>query len=389
MRKKRWALLLVPLIAGAWWLSRVPPPESPTPAGKVVALVARDEILIGEVGSLTGPEAEFGISTRNGIELAMAQANARGGVKGRPLTLRVYDDQSLPDGAARATRRLVGDRVSLIIGEAASASSLAMAPIAQDAGVPMLTPASTNPAVTAQGDYVFRACFSDTFQGLVMARYAYRTLKLRRIAVMVEAPSAYSEGLGLEFTRHFTELGGEIIGSATYRKGDDDFRAQLSSLASHRPEALYLPGYVREVVVIARQARELGLTVPFLGGDAWDSEKLFETGAGWIEGSFLTNHYAADDPAARDFVIAYQQAFGVVPDARAALGYDAVRLALDAMARAPDLSGPALRTALAQTKDFVGVTGTLSIDARRDAVKPAVVLSVQQGTFRFVERVQP
>lgn len=390
MRRGGWGLLLLGVVAGAWLLARGGAVEDKRPAQPDTRAPELPPILVGEVGSLTGPEAEFGISTRNGVELAVITANAGGGVKGRKVSLRVYDDQSKPEGAGRATRRLVTiDHVSLIIGEAASANSLAMAPIAQAAGVPMVTPASTNPSVTAQGDYVFRACFSDTFQGLVMARHAFQTLQLRQVAVLVEAGSVYSEGLGREFARRFTELGGEVVVSASYRKGDTDFRALLRTIGEHHAGALYFPGYVREVVAIAQQARQLGLDATFLGADGWDSEQLFETGGGWIDGAILTNHYSADDPAAQDFVHAYQDAFGSVPDARAALGYDAARVAMDAMRRAADLSGPALRDALAGTKNFTGVTGPITIDAERNAVKPAVLLSVDKGRFRFIRTVQP
>jgi branched-chain amino acid transport system substrate-binding protein len=349
-----------------------------------------DVILVGEVGSLTGADAEFGISTRNGIELAINEANASAGVRGRPLALRVYDDLSTPEGAARATRRLVADdHVALILGEVASSNSLAMAPIAQSARVPMVTPASTNPAVTEQGDYVFRTCFSDLFQGLVMARYAHETLKLQKVAVLVESQSVYSEGLAREFERRFKELGGEVVVEASYRKGDTAFPVQLAAIGKTGARGIYLPGYVAEIVRISQQARQLGLTATLLGGDAWDSEKLFETGGGWINGALITNHYSAEDPAVHDFVLRYKDAFGVIPDANAALGYDAARVAVDAMKRAPDLSGPVLRDALARTRDFIGVTGTITIDEKRNAVKPAVVLGVQDGRFKYLETVKP
>ena len=353
-------------------------------------VAAPADILLGEVGSLTGPDADFGISTRNGIELALNAANASRGVDEARVSLRVYDDQSTPGGAAQATRRLLTrDHVKLILGEAASSNSLAMAPMAQAAGVPMVTPASTNPAVTQVGDYVFRACFSDLFQGLVMARYAHDTLKVEQVAVLVESESAYSEGLGQEFERRFKGAGGQIVVRGKYRKGDTDFRAQLAAIAKSGATAIYLPGYVAEVVRVAQQARQLGIEATLLGGDGWDSEKLFETGGEWINGAYVTDHYSADDPAVADFVREYKDAFGSVPDARAALGYDAARMALDAIRRAPDLSGPALRDALARTRDFAGVTGTITIDGQRNAVKPAVVLEVRDGRFKYLQTVTP
>jgi ABC-type branched-subunit amino acid transport system substrate-binding protein len=384
--------LTAALVAGSFWGLRAKPlaGAASRPGVRVAAPAALAPILLGEVGSLTGAEAEFGISTRNGIELAVNESNLSGGVNGQPLALRVYDDQSTPEGAATATTRLITqDRVQLILGEAASTNTLVMAPIAQAAKVPLVTPAATNTEVTQTGDYIFRACFSDSFQGLVMARYAHEALGLSRVAVLSESKSAYSEGLAGEFGRRFSELGAAVVATGSYRKGETDFRALLSSFKAAGAQGLYVPGYYVEVVKVAQQAKELGLGMTLLGADGWDSEKLFEAGGSWIDGAVLTNHYAADAPSAQGFVRRYRAAFGAVPDARAALGYDAARLAIEAMKRTPDLTGPALRDALAQTRDFAGVTGNITIDAQRNAVKPAVVQRVQGGKFELVTTVAP
>jgi len=375
-----------------------PKPTEPQPtAGKDVKPAepkpaTEDTILLGEVGSLTGSEAAFGDSTKKGVELALEEANAAGGVKGKKLAVRVYDDQSKPEEAASAATRLVTqDKVVAIIGEVASSNSLAMAPIAQEAKVPMVSPSSTNPKVTEVGDYIFRVCFIDPFQGFVMAKYAHEELKFKKVAILTDKKSAYSEGLTEVFSRKFAEMGGKIVGIEAYAKGDTDFRAQLTNIKKLKPEGLYVPGYYQDVAIIAEQARELGLKVTMMGGDGWDSEKLFELGGSAVDGSYVSNHYSADDPTPRvqDFIKKYQAKYGNVPDSLAALGYDAAKVVIEAMKRAPDVSGPALRDAIAQTKDFPGVAGTITLDEKRNPVKPAVVLTVEGGKFKYKATVAP
>jgi branched-chain amino acid transport system substrate-binding protein len=349
-------------------------------------------ILLGEVGSLTGAQATFGISARNGIDLAIKEANAAGGVKGKKLAVRVYDDQSKPDEAAQAATRLITqDKVPLILGEVASSNSLAMAEKAQAAGVPMITPASTNPTVTEKGDYIFRVCFIDPFQGFVMAKFARENLKAEKVAILQDNKSAYSIGLTDVFTRKFTEMGGKVVATESYSQGDTDFRAQLTAIKKTKPQAIYVPGYYSDVGVIGRQARELGLTVPMMGGDGWDSEKLFELAGNSLDGSFFSNHYSPDnpDPKVQKFIADYKAAYGGVPDALAALGYDSAKVAIAALEKARDLSGPAIRDAIAQTKDFPGVAGTITLDEHRNAVKPAVILKVTGGKTEFVTTINP
>ena len=372
---------------------KVAPAPAPTKAPEVAAAPAEsDTILIGEVGSLTGSEAAFGISTKNGIALAVEEANAAGGVKGKKLEVRVYDDQSKPEEAANATTRLITqDKVKVVLGEVASSNSLAMAPIAQEKKVPMITPSSTNPKVTEVGDYIFRVCFIDPFQGFVMAKYARDELKFGKVAILKDVKSAYSMGLAEVFERKFTEMGGKIVATESYSKGDSDFRAQLTALKKQKAEGIYVPGYYNDVGIIARQAKELGVKAVMMGGDGWDSDKLFELGGAAVEGAFVSNHYSAEDPSpvVQNFITKYKAKFGGVPDSLAALGYDSAQVAIEAMKRAPDLSGPALRDAIAQTKDFQGVAGKISLDDKRNAVKPAVVLKVKDGKFAYVATVNP
>ncbi|MGZ3461474.1 MAG: ABC transporter substrate-binding protein, partial [Archangium sp.] len=339
-------------------------------------------ILLGEVGSLTGAQATFGVSTRNGIDLAVKEANVAGGVKGKKLAVRVYDDQSKPEEAAQATTRLITqDHVALILGEVASSNSLAMAEKAQSAGVPMITPSSTNPSVTEKGDYIFRVCFIDPFQGYVMAKFARDNLKADQVAILQDNKSAYSIGLTDVFQRKFTEMGGKVAAMESYSQGDTDFRAQLTAIKKAKPQAIYVPGYYNDVGIVARQARELGLMVPLMGGDGWDSEKLFELAGNALDGSYFSNHYSPDnpDPKVQKFIADYKATYGAVPDALAALGYDAAKVAIAAIGKAKDLSGPSIRDAIAQTKDFPGVVGTISLDKNRNAVKSAVILKIAEG----------
>ncbi len=350
-----------------------------------------DVILLGEVGSLTGSEAAFGISTRNGVELALEEANLAGGINGKKVAVRVYDDQSKPEEAASATKRLITqDKVVAILGEVASSNSLAMAPIAQEAHVPMVSPSSTNPKVTEQGDYIFRVCFIDPFQGFVMAKYAHDELKFTRVAILTDKKSAYSEGLTEVFKRKFSEFGGKIVGVEAYAKGDTDFRAQLTNIKKLKAEGLYIPGYYEDVGKIAEQSKELGLKVVMMGGDGWDSAKLFELGGTAVEGSYVSNHYSAEDPTPRvqEFIKKFQAKYGIVPDSLSALGYDSARVVIEAIKRS-GLEGPALRDAIAQTKDFPGVAGTITLDEKRNPVKPAVVLTIQDGKFKYKATVSP
>src|SRR5712692_6258223 len=366
------------------------PGEPGTPG--VPAATEGDAILIGEVGSLTGAEASFGISTRNGIELAVNQANAAGGVKGKRIAVRVYDDQSKPEEAANAATRLISqDHVKLILGEVASTNSLAMAQKAQPGQVPMISPSSTNPKVTLVGNYIFRVCFIDPFQGFVMAKFARENLKVTRAAVLKDNKSDYSLGLTEYFTRKFTEMGGKIVTTEAYSKGDTDFRSQLTAIKGQKPDAIYVPGYYNDVGIVARQARELGIKAPLLGGDGWRSEKLWELGGNAIVGSYFSNHYSPDDPSPRvqSFLTKYKAAYGGIPDSLAALGYDAANVSIHAMQQAPDLSGPSIRAAIAQTKDFPGVAGTITLDENRNPVKPAVVLQVGSGKNKYIATISP
>src|SRR5262245_17581403 len=349
-------------------------------------------IQIGFFGALTGPQATFAQSGRNGAQLAIDQLNAAGGVLGKKLELLVEDDHNEPSEAASAVSKLITrDHVVALIGENASSRSLAAAPIAQNYQVPMVSPSSTNVEVTKKGDYIFRVCFIDSYQGRALATFARETLHARTAALLVDAKSDYSVGLAESFRKAFTAAGGEIVQELKYSEGDSDFSAQLTVLRNSGPDALMIPGYYTDAGLIARQARSLGIQSVLLGADGWDSPKLAEIGGAAVEGAYFSNHYSVDDPspAVRTFVDDYRKVYRAAPDSIAALSYDAARLIADAMRRAGSTEGKRVRDSLASTTDFPGVTGTITMDPDRNPVKPAVILKVEGGKFRYAATVPP
>jgi branched-chain amino acid transport system substrate-binding protein len=356
------------------------------------ATLEGDTIKIGEVGSMTGSEATFGTTTHNGIALAFEKLNAAGGIKGKKLTLISLDNQGKPDEAATAAEKLISqDKVSALLGEVASSRSLAMAPIAQKSKIPMITPSSTNPRVTETGDYIFRVCFIDPFQGAVMSKFAAETLKAKKAAILRDVKSDYSVGLSEVFTKEFKKAGGEIVVDTSYSAGDMDFKSQLTAIRAKNPDAIYVPGYYTEVGLIARQARELGIKAPLMGGDGWDSPKLKEIAGKSIDGSYFSNHYSEEDTSERvqNFIAEYKAKYGEVPNGLAAMGYDAANVLADALTRAKSFASADLRDAIAATKDFPGVTGIITLNAKRDVEKAAVVLKVADGRFKYVSTVKP
>jgi branched-chain amino acid transport system substrate-binding protein len=356
-------------------------------------LPAAEPILVGHYASLTGKEAAFGQSAAKGVDLAIEEINAHGGVLNRPLALRRDDIQSKAGEAATVVKKLITrDRVIAVLGGNASTNSLEAAPICQAARVPMIAISSTNPRVTAAGSYIFRTCFIDPFQGAVLAKFARETLRVRRVALLTSVSAPYSVGLSDVFRQQFTAGGGEIAGELKYAEGDKDFKAQLTAIRALKPEAIAATGYYSEAALICKQARDLGLSIPIIGGDGWEAPQLIELGGKAVEGTFYSTHYSSESPApeVREFIAKFQARFhGETPDAIAALGYDTVLLLADALRRAGTTAGPALRDALAATKDFPGITGRTTIDAQRNAAKPAVIITVKDGKFKFVESVAP
>ncbi len=357
----------------------------------IFAAISAEPILVGEVASLTGASASFGQSSHEGTELAVAEINAAGGVLGRPILLITEDDQSQAGQPATIVRKLISqDKVVAVLGEVASSKSLEAAPICQQNKIPMITPASTNPKVTEVGDHIFRICFIDPFQGTVCSKFA-REMGWKKVAVLTDVKQDYSVGLTECFMRDFTANGGEIVKEQKFSSGDKDFKPQLTSIKAARPDAVFVPGYYAEVPLIAKQARLLGIKIPFLGGDGWVGDSLLKVAGSALDGSFFSAHFSSEDqsPKVRNFVETFRAKYGGMPDDMAALGYDSAMILAAAIRAACTTDPAALRDAIAATKDHDGVTGRISLDERRNASKPAVILTIRDGGFHFVKKVEP
>jgi len=352
---------------------------------------ADDPIIVGEYGSMTGAQATFGISTDDGVKLAVKERNAAGGIKGRQIHLIALDDQGKQGEAVTAVTKLIAeDHAVAVIGEVASSLSLAGGKVAQRAGVPMISPSSTNEKVTQIGDMISRVCFIDSFQGYVGASFAREKLGFTKAAILYDHSQAYSSGLRTDFQKAFTKLGGTIVTEQAYSSGDNDYSAQLTAIKNANAEFIYVPGYYTEVVNIARQARQLGITAPMIGGDGWVSDDLKNAGTA-LDGCFFSDHYAKEDtrPEVLNFLKKFKAEYNQEPDSMAALGYDAANLLFDAMDRAGTTDGKALAAAINSTKDFNAVTGTITIDEHRNARKGAVIQQLKNGVYSFYARVEP
>jgi branched-chain amino acid transport system substrate-binding protein len=347
--------------------------------------------VVGAVGPVTGAAATFGISTKNGDQLAVDEWNAKGGVLGKQVKMVFADDKGDPaEGATAYTKLIQQDKVCAIVGTAMSKVALAGAPICQAAKIPMVATTATNPKVTAVGDYIFRACFIDPFQGTVGANFAYNNLKARKAALIYDLGNDYTKGLAEFFKTQFIKLGGKIVADEGHDTGITDFKAQLTRIVQAKPDIIYNPDYYNDVALIAKQARELGFKGPLMGGDGWDSPDLVKIGGSAVEGCYFTNHYSKDDPRpiVQDFIKRYQAKFNAVPDAFAVLAYDAMNITLNAIKTAGSTKGPAIRDALAAT-DLDCVTGHIKFDADRNPIKSAVIIEIKNGQQQFVTTVAP
>ena len=367
-----------------------PPGDQPGTAGGTIK--------IGEFASLTGKEATFGISSHEGTVLAIEEINAAGGVLGRKLELLTEDNQSKAGESATVVNKLISrDGVVAMLGEVASSRSLEAAPICLANKIPMISPSSTNPKVTETGDYIFRVCFIDPFQGTVMANFATKTLKAKRVAVLTDVKSDYSKGLAKFFKERFLANGGEIVVELDFNGGDKDFKGQLTAIKATNPDGVFVPGYYTECALISIQAKQLGLNVPLFGGDGWESEKLFEIGGKEVEGNYLSTHYSPEvgSELSKKFVANYRARWKTsegkpkTPDALAACGYDSALVLADAIKRAGGTDSQKLRDAIAATKNFPAVTGTITINDKRDATKSAVILKISGGKYEYLETVEP
>ena len=350
------------------------------------------DIPVGVYAALTGDQAAFGNATVQGVKLAAEEINAAGGVLGRQIRLVIDDDQSRPDQAASVVTKLItSDNVIAVIGENSSTQSLAGAPICQASKVPMISPSSTNPSVTEKGDYIFRVCFTDPYQGKALAAFAKNSLKLDTAAILVDKKTDYSVGLAQFFRKEYEALGGKIVAEQSYSGGDTDFRPQLTAIRTTKPKMIFIPGFYTEVGQIAIQARDLGITQPLVGGDGWDSPTLTEIGGKALDGSYFSNHYFFGDPQPRvqDFVKKIRERHGRNPDANASLGYDALHILARAIREAGSLDRPAIRDRIAATREYPGVSGTITMGPDRNPIKPLAIIRLVDGQMQFAEWVKP
>ncbi|AIF52722.1 ABC transporter substrate-binding protein [Pelosinus sp. UFO1] len=360
---------------------------------------ASKDIKIGVVYELTGSTASFGTAAANGAKLAFKEINANGGVLGKQIQIAVADNKGEPSESSNAMTKVISqDKVIAVTGFTTSSNGIAGSTVAEANKIPFVAAATTNPKVTLDENsgkvknYTFRVCFIDPFQGTVGANFVLNSLKAKNAAIMIDNSSDYSKGLSKFFKDAFTKGGGTVAIEEAYLQNDQDFKTVLTKIKATNPDVIYVPGYYGEVGKIIKQAREIGITVPFVGGDGWDSPKLAEIGgADALNNTFFTNHYSVEDnsPKSKAFLDAFQKEYGQVPDAMAVLGYDAAYALVDAIKRANSTDSEKIREALAATKDFQGVTGALTLNATHDAIKSAVIIEMKNGKQVYKETVKP
>jgi branched-chain amino acid transport system substrate-binding protein len=386
--------VLALLLLGACNPSKKPREAAPAPGVKPPVTAAPSgtagPVKFGFNLEETGNAATFGVSAHKGAELALSETNAAGGVLGQQVEAVWDDNASVADQSAKVASKLINqDKVTVIIGCLTSSNTIAMAKIADEAGLPVISPAATNPKVTLNDDgsvrkYVFRACFTDDFQGERIVDFAINgPIKAKNAVIFYDADSDYSRGIWETVKRVAPQLGLEIVAEDSFlASSETDFRTKLNKFKTVPFDVLIVPGYYIQVANIANQARELGITQPMVGGDGWDSPDLWKVAGKNIEGSYFTNHYAADDqdPAVQDFIRKYKERYGGnVPDSMAILSYDATKLAADAITRAGSTDPDAIASAIAATKGFKGAAGAITMSEKHNATKKLVVIKVGEG----------
>jgi branched-chain amino acid transport system substrate-binding protein len=354
---------------------------------------APKELKLAVLAPLSGPVPTFGEMTRDGALLAIEEWNAKGGVLGAKIVPIVEDSQCTPDPAVNAANKVINqDKVHYIIGEVCSSASIPISEIANAAKVVQISPTSTNPSVTVDGNgvtkaYIFRACFIDPFQGQVAAKFALGTLNAKTAFVMSDQANDYVKGLAEFFEKSFTAGGGTIVGKESYTSSDTDFSAILAKIADAKPDMVYLPDYYNIVNLVTKQAKEKGITAPFMGGDGWDSADLDKVAAA---GGYFTNHYSPDDPRpeVQNFRKAFEAKYNKTPDALGALAYDATNLMLEAIKTAGSDDTDKVKAAL-EGITFKGVSGTITFDASHNPIKSATILKVTAEGIKFDSVVNP
>jgi branched-chain amino acid transport system substrate-binding protein len=376
-----------------WWIvAAAAAMTACTPSRERQTAKPSNDIPVGVYAALSGSEGAFGTATVAGVQQAADEINAAGGVLGRRIRLIIQDDQGRPEEAVSVvTKFITADKVAVIIGENSSNQSLAAAPIAQAAKIPMISPSSTNPAVTQKGDYIFRVCFTDPYQGAALASFVSKNLGLRKAAILRDNKNDYSVGLAQVFESEFTKRGGKVVITQSYTGGDSDFHAQLTAIRAAAPDVVFVPGFYTEVGQIAIQARDLGITVPLVGGDGWDSPTVIEIGGRSLDGCYYSDHYfvGEDRPAVKTFVAAVQKRLHKLPDANSALGYDALRLYAQSVTKAGTTDPARVRDALAATQGFQGVSGVITMGPDRNPLKPVAMIRIDNLKTSFAGWVNP
>jgi branched-chain amino acid transport system substrate-binding protein len=357
-----------------------------------------DNIKVGLNYELSGNVATYGQSISSGIELAFEELNKNGGVLGKQIEPVKVDNKSDNTEAANvATRLVTRDKVVALLGPATSGNTKAASPAATQNKIPLISASATADDVTIDSngkvrEFIFKTCFSDSFQGVMMSNFAYNDLALKNAAVLVDTTSDYSKGLAKSFKETYVKLGGSVVTEEAYQAKDTDFKAVLTKIKGLNPEVLFIPGYYEEVGLIIRQARDLGLNVPVLGGDGYESPKLSEiAGSDALNKVYYTSHYSSKDtaPEVVKFREDFNKKYGKDPDAFSALGYDMAYYFADALKRAGEVDSSKLKDSLADTKDFKGVTGSFSIDESHNPVKSVTVIEMKNGEPTFLKKLNP
>lgn len=390
---KRVTKLLSVLAAGVMFMSAL------TGCGGGSKGADGDTIKVGGLLEMTGGSASFGISGKNGIDLALKKINEKGVLGGKKLSLVVADTKSEASEATNGMQKLISqDKVVAVIGPNQSSAVIASGAINNGAKVVDITPMGTNPDVTIDPKtkqvkpYSFRTCFIDPFQGTVMASFASNELKVKKAAIYIDNTSDYAKGLAQFFKENFVKNGGQIVIEEAYLQKDTDFKSTLTKIKAAQPDFIYIPGYYQEVGLIVKQAREMGINVPMAGGDGWDSAKLPEiAGKAALENTFFSSLYSPDDTSDlnKEFVAEYKKAYNTNPDVFAALAYDSALLVAKAIEDAGSADPAKIAEAMAKIKGFKGVSGEVTFNEQHNPIKSAVIIEHKDGTQTFKTKVNP
>lgn len=349
-------------------------------------------IKIGGIGPLTGSASTYGNSVKEGASLLVKEINDAGGINGKKIEFVFEDDGATADGAMQAFNKLVDkDGVCAILGGVTSGATLAIAKNSTERQIPMITPTGTEPSITNEGgEYMFRGCFIDSFQGEILAKYTTEKLNMKTAAVLYNAGSDYSIGIAKAYKETLEKNGGTVVEYLSYNDGDTDFKAQLTKIKGSNPDVIVLPDYYNVVGLIAKQARDISITSQFLGGDGWESEELVNIGGSAVDGAIYINHYYSGDTSeiVKNFVDSYKKEYNKEPDAFAALGYDSAKILVEAIKNANSTDGTKIRDELAKT-EIETVTGKISFNEERSAIKGAAVIKLEGENKVLADKLNP